>query len=488
MAVLSICTAFLFACGEEGGVHHTHEYTWFMVRQASCTTEGSLEGLCSCGEKTYEIIPKSHMMNNDGVCILCGEVDNASHAHEWVWTETLRPKCDENGLSVATCYCGATNMKTEPALGHSYGWDGICTVCGQGAANLGSSTLEYGRDEFKELIQAYYGNNILNSSTTKVSLSNLKIDAFGNFFMDIKYGYAEEERIIYGFNLSGTKVDYDITVPSNISYVSEIVLGENYFDAYGDDNDVGHWINGYEGYGCSITHSDGSKKDIGTLHMLLSQDTVEEVVQYWAKVSGLSNEKVEKSLLTNVFINKDNLLVAVYADKSLNVLGKIPTTNENLEKSKYAFVKMQNGEMAFAGILDKAQKEIVIPPTHQGKPVSIIFSQTISKNNTIYKVTVPNSVKLVANHAFASCANLKGVVFQGDLDKLGRESFINCPSLEYVVLGKVRVMNNFVFENTNIFLTEYTEIPSNWVYWQDNCKVYCKGEWSYVNGVPTPNK
>ena len=120
--VLCFSLGTLFACGgsEDSGnggnnnpptnpPEHTHEYTWFMVKEASCAEEGTLEGLCSCGEKTYESIPKRHMINNDGICILCGEF--ANHTHNWTWEVEKDSTCKEEGVKKGVCKCG--NVKEE---------------------------------------------------------------------------------------------------------------------------------------------------------------------------------------------------------------------------------------------------------------------------------------------------------------------------------------------------------------------------------------
>lgn len=497
LAVLSGFSVFFVACDKNQTPEHIHAYTWFVVRQASCTQEGQLEGLCSCGEKTYETVPKSHMMNSDGICVLCGEVDNATHTHEWVWADVVKPTCDENGLSTATCKkCSATNMKTIQATGHAYGWDGICAVCGKGAANLNE------RWEYDYLdVEKIWGKSFrpLNSELTNIAVENISINSAGALKMDIKYGGAvridvdeafgiepEKPKAIKNICWTGAMIDYEITVPTNVKTISQFVLRE-------DGEGTKFATQNYKDI-TSIIYTDGTKTGIGIVagvHILGwtdydGKETEESRNYYNQYIEEFAIEEYgAENILENILINQDNLLLGVYADSKVRVLGKIATTNENFTKSKYAFIENDDGNMCFANILDKTITEVVIPSSHAGKPVEDIIQ---IYNDTVTKLIVPSSVKNVVKSAFVNCPNLKGIIFEGDIKQLRPLAFDGCSKLEYVVLNEVDVMGYFVFENTNIFLNKYTKVPEDWALWQTNCKVYCKGEWTYVDGIPTPYK
>ena len=52
--------------------------------------------------------------------------------HVWgEWTEATAPTCTEDGTQTHTClYCGESESRSIPALGHIWGEDGVCTRCG----------------------------------------------------------------------------------------------------------------------------------------------------------------------------------------------------------------------------------------------------------------------------------------------------------------------------------------------------------------------
>ena len=90
---------------------HTHSYgEWKTTKEATCTTEGREERVCSCGEKEVESISKTLHSFGD-------------------WQTTKKATCTENGTEERTCSCGNTESKEIPAEHTFLGT--TCSVCGQ---------------------------------------------------------------------------------------------------------------------------------------------------------------------------------------------------------------------------------------------------------------------------------------------------------------------------------------------------------------------
>ena len=92
----------------------------------------------------------------------------------------------------------------------------------------------------------------------------------------------------------------------------------------------------------------------------------------------------------------------------------------------------------------------------------------------IKEIILPDSVFSIGDYAFHSCYNLNTLIIGSNLNKIESFAFVNCNSL------------NTIYNNSNLFFVigsnDYRKIASN------AKEVYNKGEWSYVNGVPTINK
>lgn len=71
--LLALCTVVTFAaCVEEN--QHEHKYTWYQSKKVTCTENGSLEGICECGYKTFEDIVAVGHDFHDGICTECGAI------------------------------------------------------------------------------------------------------------------------------------------------------------------------------------------------------------------------------------------------------------------------------------------------------------------------------------------------------------------------------------------------------------------------------
>ena len=83
----------LASCGGNNQPEHTHAYgEWETTKSATCTTEGSKERYCSCGEKqTVTIAVKEHEY---------GE-----------WSVSKEPTFTENGEETRSCACGNTETR-----------------------------------------------------------------------------------------------------------------------------------------------------------------------------------------------------------------------------------------------------------------------------------------------------------------------------------------------------------------------------------------
>ncbi len=85
-------------------------------------------------------------------------------------------------------------------------------------------------------------------------------------------------------------------------------------------------------------------------------------------------------------------------------------------------------------------------------------------------IEIPNSITCIRNDAFSDCSFLKSIIIPNSVTSIGEGVFWNCSSL-----------------------TIYCEASSQLDGWNSSWNnekrtVYWSKEWSYVNGVPTPNK
>ena len=123
-------------CGQNiSGEAHQHQWsTWRTSRDATCTRPGTETRSCSCGASESREIPAlGHVdENRDGYCDRCRERMGTTHTHEYTWRVLKEATCTEPGMKVGTCTCGESIREEIPALDHKdENGDGKCDNCGE---------------------------------------------------------------------------------------------------------------------------------------------------------------------------------------------------------------------------------------------------------------------------------------------------------------------------------------------------------------------
>lgn len=84
-------------------------------------------------------------------------------------------------------------------------------------------------------------------------------------------------------------------------------------------------------------------------------------------------------------------------------------------------------------------KDVVIPETINGKPVTVISRDTFRKNSKIVSVTIPATLRTIQKAAFHDCSKLETVTGGGSsLQNIDVEAFRNTPNLNRKTVAKLR--------------------------------------------------
>jgi len=113
-----------------------------------------------------------------------------------------------------------------------------------------------------------------------------------------------------------------------------------------------------------------------------------------------------------------------------------------------------NDDTAYSVSLGTAMaKNIIIPATHQDKPVTVIGGDAFSGFENLESITIPASVTRINDWAFSFCTNLKSVTFAEDsrLESIGG-AFLECTSLESITIpASVKFIYGYTFSGcTNL--------------------------------------
>ena len=165
----------------------------------------------------------------------------------------------------------------------------------------------------------------------------------------------------------------------------------------------------------------------------------------------------------------DGWVLITYTDdpehpvKAGQVTGTVEAGTDGLD-----YYLLPDGSYAVSAGKAKYLDEIVIPETHQGKPVTQILPNGFSCKN-LTRITVPASitdigdgafsgsgmlttvilpdgVKTIGNHAFSDCSSLSSVTIPAGITCIGAATFSGCSSLSSIAIpASVTSIGDFAF-------------------------------------------
>ena len=118
------------------------------------------------------------------------------------------------------------------------------------------------------------------------------------------------------------------------------------------------------------------------------------------------------------------------------------------------------------------RENVTIPSevTLEGKHYSVtkIIDKSFYYCNFITNITLPNGLLSIGEKAFGECYGLKYIVIPSSVSFISVDAFFLCSKL--------------------VVYCEAESQPEGWDSdWGDYKSIYWKGQWSYVNGIPSPN-
>lgn len=108
-------------------------------------------------------------------------------------------------------------------------------------------------------------------------------------------------------------------------------------------------------------------------------------------------------------------------------------------------------------------------------------------SNIIKTIKCNSELEVLCQFAFAGMISIEKIEFNDGLKEIGTCCF-DIHNLEYVIIPKsVEIIEYHAFKNVTIYC-EVEEKPVGWDkdFAENNCEVYWKGTWEYVDGIPQP--
>ena len=208
-------------------------------------------------------------------------------------------------------------------------------------------------------------------------------------------------------------------------------------------------------------------------------------------LAGNSVTITNSDLALDVFLGEEQ--EEDYPEATLDYL-----TFELADSGDYYKVAIDGNKISEAESFDG---DIVIPAYNEGKPVKEIFNNdSTSQAFEITSVTLPNTIEVIGEDAFFEFQSLEGVIILSkNVKTICDGAFASTQdeeiwggigrNLHIVIPSSVESITGYSFGVCYIYLDcQEDSIPTGWEvsYW-DPYQIYYESEWSYVDGVPTPN-
>ncbi len=356
-------------------------------------------------------------------CSLFGNKDN--HTHTWKNYIVKSPTCTAAGLLEKLCEeCGEKEYEEIVKTDHNF-QDGVCSVCGT-SGQSGTS--------INPIPMPTGANNTAAWSMEKIHETALSLGFKGDynqFIHQIATGTGVIQDVyvdnlgMFHLNVSVTNTD-----GKNFEFPLAFIIGR----VSPTNSQVSDLENVYKAKiknnEMMITYSDGLQVSAGRV-----QDT------YGAYITGFG-------------LNTNNELVIYYSDNTIAFAGKLLIGDAPENQASFAY-RAVDGGYHIAEVFNSATEVLIIPTSHRGKPI-IGIDDNAFKNLTssVTAVVIPETVTDITSTTFSGLSLAS--VFNANGTRL-------------------------YFEGTSPFGSN-VNLPMDFAY-----SSYFKGEWSYVNGVPTPN-
>ena len=133
----------------------------------------------------------------------------------------------------------------------------------------------------------------------------------------------------------------------------------------------------------------------------------------------------------------------------------------------FCFELLDDGtySIEYSSNLPQLPKNVVIPPTYNGKPVTSIGAQAFLQEDTMETCMLPNTITTLEYGVFRCCDNLKTVMIPKSVKTMEANIFSQCPKLDAVTLPA-----SLTSIGTNMFIycpeLEYINVESGNKYYK----------------------
>ena len=112
----------------------------------------------------------------------------------------------------------------------------------------------------------------------------------------------------------------------------------------------------------------------------------------------------------------------------------VDTTSPEASDEALTFLPLENGTYGVRASERFHEKSVIIPATHDGKPVTYLLDNAFENRTTLQSITLPKSIKYIGNYAFSGCTSLTLMVIPDSVSQIGGAILQGCTALEALTI------------------------------------------------------
>ena len=195
-------------------------------------------------------------------------------------------------------------------------------------------------------------------------------------------------------------------------------------------------------------------------------EVIDSPVEATCAKDGLTEGK-HCSVCEMIFVKQE--IVTVYHDFKYSYCSNCYCNyySQNLEFE----LSLDAKSYSVVGIKDTIEKNIVIPATYKGKPVTNIAEKAFFECDFIESVTIQDGIKSIDDSAFAKCTNLTSIEIPDSVTYIGLSVFFNCRNLINISLPKeIKCISSSLFSGcdslSNVIIPEGVTSIEDDAFWR----------------------
>ena len=202
-----------------------------------------------------------------------------------------------------------------------------------------------------------------------------------------------------------------------------------------------------------VTMSDNSISNLGNIKGEKG-DKGEQGQQGLQGTKGADGRGIAKTELVN------GELVITYTDGTSDNLGSVSGTGDGIDG--LAYYLLSDGTYAVSGGTTTYMTDIVIPDTHNGKPVTEILPEAFKQYRNLKSVQLPSSLKIIGKDAFYHCG-ISTIDLPSSLETIGYGAFMGCSKLKTITIpASVKTINAGAFARTGLTDVYFEDTTYKW--------------------------